>query len=147
LTPPTLGDDGAMRTLTASHRAIVVTAVGLVLSLSLVGCSQDAASPTWVGCSLGQNHGNLVAHNGRVFLAQTQGAQPGSGTPLDLPDGLTVRPAHDGQLEIVDGWGIVLFTTGTRVIVYEDGNPDTPARNRDGEFVVCHIDRYTGDVP
>jgi hypothetical protein len=132
---------------TASRRAVVATAVGLALSLSLVGCSQEAASPTWVGCSLGQNHGTLVAHNGRVFLGQTQGAQPGSGAPLDLPDGLTVRPTDDGELEIVGDGGAVLFTTGTRVIVYEDGNPDTPARNRDGEFVVCHIDRYTGDAP
>jgi hypothetical protein len=182
-----------MRTFTSSRRAVVATAVGLVLSLSLVGCSRIAAldapseavgdatldpnarstpaspspsqaastaTPTppatpdppdptpdasyeWVGCSLGQQHGNLVAEDGRPVFRHLQGDDPpGDPLPLDFPDGWEVRATDDGQLEVVDRTGVVAGITGTHVIMYEDGNPDTPARNAKGAFVVCGMNPF-----
>jgi hypothetical protein len=182
-----------MPTFTASRRAVVAAAVGLVLSLSLVGCSRVAgldapseavgaatlapsapptpaspspspavstATPTpaatpdppdptpdaseeWVGCSLGQQHGNLVAENGRpAFRFLQADGPPGPPLPLDLPEGWEVRATDDGQLEVVDRTGVVAGITGTHVIMYEDGNPATPARNAEGAFVVCGMNPF-----
>jgi hypothetical protein len=140
-------DDRAMRTPTPSRCAIVATTVGLIVSLSLVGCSRGAVeSPTsaLVGCLLLQHHGELVALNGRPVLTPLDGTWGGrSGpVPLDWPDGWTIRPADGGQLEVLDAGGSVQGTTGARVIVYTDGSIDTPEYNGDGEFVVCDADPY-----
>jgi hypothetical protein len=128
-----------MPTFTASRRAVVATALGLAMSLSLVGCSRADAPSEMVGCTLLWYDGYLVADNGRVFLTETQGARPGSGTPLDWPDDWTVRPTDDGQLEIVDGWGTVRARTGAGIVLSAVGGNDPPgtALFRDGEMVVC----------
>ena len=132
----------------ASCRAVAATALGLVLSLSLVGCAQEAASPTWVGCSLGQMHGRLVAENGRPVVRYLVPDQPDSDpVPLDWPDGWEIREIDGDQFEVKDGPFSVRVTTPARVIMYDDGNYDTPARNRDGEFVVCDMHRYEGPPP
>jgi hypothetical protein len=135
-----------MRTLTPSRRAILAAAVGLVASLSLVGCSRGAAE-SQVACLLLQFHGELVAVNGRAVLmplgANTWGGRTGP-VPLDWPDGWTIRPADGGQLEVRDPRGSVQGTTGGRVIVYTDGNPGTPEYNGDGEFVVCDANPFGG---
>jgi hypothetical protein len=132
-----------VRTLTASHRAIVATTVGLVVSIVLAACSQssplvaDAPSEA-VGCSLSQFHGDLVAENGRAVL-KTAGSNWGerAGTvPLDWPGDWTIRPTDGGQLEVVDvPTGVVLARTGTRIILLTRDYL-TPF-DRDGEFVVC----------
>lgn len=108
-----------MHTLTASRRAVVATTIGLALSISLVGCSRFGG-PTatlanrygQVGCSMVPIEGHLVAENGRAVLV---GLHIGEAVPLDLPDGLTVRPTGDGQLEIVGDTGTVLARTGERI--------------------------------
>ena len=128
-----------MHTFTASRRAVVATAGGLVLSLSLVACSQQAggAHSDVVGCSLEQFHGNLVADNGRAVFRSIQHNLPSDPVPLDVPDGWEIRATDGGQFEVLDGTGTVRVTTGTRVIVLSDGDPNSPALNVDGAFVVC----------
>ena len=128
-----------MHTLTASRRAVVAMMVGLVLSLSLVACSQLAggAHSDVVGCSLEQFHGNLVAENGRPVFRSIQHNLSSDPVPLDVPDGWEIRATDGGQFEVLDGSGTVRATTGTRVIVLSDGDPNSPALNADGTFVVC----------
>jgi hypothetical protein len=165
-----------MPTFTASRRAVVATALGLAMSLSVVACSRVAgldapteavgdaspepsaplSSPTptrtpaggptatlanrygEVGCLLLFIDGYLVADNGRVFLTETQGARPGSGTPLDFPDDWTVRPTDDGQLEIEDDTGTVRARTGAGIVLHAVSEPAGSAPwIRDGELVVC----------
>src|SRR4051794_27922423 len=99
-----------MPTFTTSRRVIVVAAIGLVLSPSLAGCSllARAAPSDFVGCSLLFIDGSLVADDGRVVLLPNQSfAAWGPRVPLDFPDGWTVRPIDDGQLEVVDDAGTV----------------------------------------
>jgi hypothetical protein len=136
---------------TSSRRAIAATTVGLMLSLSLAACSQlglGASSELMVGCSLGQNHGNLVAENGRpVFRTLPDGPSPA--VPLDLPDGWEIRATDGGQFEILDGRGVVPVvagTTGTHVIVYLDGDPNSPSRNAEGALVVCGMDPFPPEL-
>lgn len=131
-----------MHTLTTSRRAVVAMMVGLVLSLSLVACSQLAggAHRDVVGCSLEQFHGNLVAENGRPVFRSIQHNLPSDPVPLDVPDGWEIRATDGGQFEVLDGTGTVRVTTGTRVIVLPDGDPNSPALNADGAFVVCDAD-------
>jgi hypothetical protein len=137
-----------MRTLTASHRAVVVDAVGLVLSLSLVACSQTVSSAhdDVVGCSLEQFHGHLVAEDGRPVFRSIQDNLPSDPVPLDVPDGWEIRAADGGQFEVLDATGSVRVTTGTRIIVLSDGDPDSPALNADGAFVVCDADPWPMDL-
>ena len=128
-----------VRTLTGIQRAAAATALGLVLSLSLVGCSLLLAeSPTEAaGCSLAQFHGDLVADNGRVLFSNTQ---TGEAVPLDWGEGYTTRPSDGEQLEVAHiATGIVRARTGTRVILLTPWDPDGPVYNSDGEFVVCDV--------
>ena len=138
-----------MRFLTASHRAVVADAVGLVLSLSLVACSQTvrSAPDDVVGCSLEQFHGNLVAENGRPVFRSIQHNLPSDPVPLDVPDGWEIRATDGGQFEVLDATGSVRVATGTRIIVLSDGDPDSPALNADGAFVVCDADPWPMDQP
>ena len=143
-----------MPTFTASRRAVAATAGGLLLSVSLVACSQQAVGPDRdvVGCSLQQFHGNLVAENGRAVFRSIQDNLPADPVPLDVPDGWEIRATDGGQFEVLDGTGTVRVTTGTRVIVLSDGDPDSPALNEDGAFVVCDAvpwptDLDAGDAP
>jgi hypothetical protein len=131
-----------MHTLTASRRAVVAMMVSLVLSLSIVACSQLAggAQSDVVGCSLEQFHGNLVAENGRPVFRSIQHNLPVDPVPLDVPDGWEIRATDGGQFEVLDGTGTVRVTTGTRVIVLSDGDPNSPTLNADGAFVVCDAD-------
>jgi hypothetical protein len=148
-----------MPTFTASRRAVVATALGLVLSISLIACSPDPGPPAGpsggppvgppgpaatlanrygqVGCSMTDVDGFLVAENGRVVLVYSN---IGGGFPLDLPDGLTVRTADDGELEIVDGAGTVRARTGESIKLYAAGDPVQGGSPwvRDGELVVCN---------
>jgi hypothetical protein len=182
-----------MPTFTSSRRAIAATALGLAISLSLVGCSRIAgldapseavadatlepsapptpaspspsqavstptptpaatpdptydATPTTTGssgdgvaCSLLFIDGDLVADNGRVILANSREGPP---VPLVWPDGWTVRPTDDGQLEVVDDTGTVRTRTGEAIklegIVDPRGGGYGPWV-RDGELVVCPI--------
>jgi hypothetical protein len=142
-----------MPRFTSSRRAIAATTVGLVLSLSLAACSQGSAlvapSEEWVGCSLGQIHGNLIAVNGRPLFQSLPDDPPRDPVPLDLPDGWEIRATDGGQFEVLDGTGIlavVAGTTGTHVIAYSDGNPDTPAFNADGALVVCAMDPFPPEL-
>jgi len=137
-----------MRTLTASHRAVVASAVGLVLSLSLVACSQTVSSAPddVVGCSLAQFHGNLVAEDGRPVFRSIQHDLPSDPVPLDVPDGWEIRATDGGQFEVLDATGSVRVTTGTRIIVLSDGDPNSPALNADGAFVVCDADPWPMDL-
>ena len=143
-----------MHTLTASHRAVLADAVGLVLSLSLGACSQtvSGAHDDGVGCSLEQFHGNLVAENGRPVFRSIQHNLSSDPVPLDVPDGWEIRATDGGQFEVLDGTGTVRVTTGTRVIVLSDGDPNSPALNGDGALVVCDAapwptDLDPGDAP
>ena len=142
-----------MHTFTASRRAVVATSVGLVLSLSLVACSRTVAdAPNDVACSLQQFHGDLVAENGRPVFRSIQHNLPSDPVPLDVPDGWEIRATDGGHFEILDGTGTVRVTTGTRVIVLSDGDPNSPALNADGAFVVCEAvpwptDLDSGDAP
>ena len=139
-----------MHTFTASRRAVVATAVGIVLSLSLVACSPLAggAHSGVVGCSLEQFHGTLVAENGRPVFRSIQHNLPSDPVPLDLPDGWEIRATDGGQFEVLDGTGTVRVTTGTSVIVLSDGDPNSPALNADGAIVVCDaIPRPTDPDP
>jgi hypothetical protein len=154
MTPPTMGDDRGMHRFTASRRAMVATAGGLVLSLSLVACSQLAggAQRDVVGCSLEQFHGNLVADDGRAVFRSIQHNLPSDPVPLDVPDGWGIRATDGGQFEVLDGTGTVRVTTGTRVIVLSDGDPNSPVLNVEGAFVVCDAvpwppDLDPGDAP
>jgi hypothetical protein len=127
-----------MRTVTASRRAVIAAAVGLVLSVSLGACSQlGIGAPKPVGCSLVFIFGDLVADNGRVVLANRNGNLP---VPLDWPDGWTVRPTDDGQLEVVDDTGTALARTGEGIklegVVDPRGGGYGPWI-RDGTLVVC----------
>ena len=129
-----------MSTLVTSRRSIVAMAVGLVVSLSLGGCSQlvaDAPSEAVVGCTLLWYDGYLVADNGRAVLAESQGDR--SGTPLIWPDRWMVRPIDDGQLEVVDVTGTVRARTGKGIVLSAVGGNDPPgtALFRDGAMVVC----------
>jgi hypothetical protein len=140
-----------MHTSTAPRRAVVATALGLVLSLSLGACTQlglVAPSELIVGCSLYQYHGNLVAENGRPVFRTLQDDIPPDPVPLDLPDGWEIRATDGGQFEVLDGTGVVGVvrgTTGTHVIVLSDGDP-TPALNADGELVVCAMDPFPPEL-
>ena len=143
-----------MHTVTGSRGAVVATASVLVLSVSLVACSKLAggAHREVVGCSLEQFHGNLVAENGRAVFRSIQHNLPSDPVPLDVPDGWEIRATDGGQFEVLDGTGTVRVTTGTRVIVLSDGDPDSPALNGDGAFVVCDAvpwptDLDPGDAP
>jgi hypothetical protein len=185
-----------MDTFTVSRRAVVAMALGLAMSLSLVGCSRVAgidapseavrdatnepsappspanpspsplepSSPTptrtpgggptatsarfsdapsaLVGCLLWQSHGNLVAENGRPVFRTLQSDIPPDPVPLDVPDGWEIRATDGGQFEVLDGNGVVRATTGTRVIVLSDADPNTPGLNADGALVVCAMDSY-----
>ena len=137
-----------MRTLTASHRAVVADAVGLVLSISLVACSQTVSSAhdAVAGCSLEQFHGNLVAENGRPVFRSIQHNLPSDPVPLDVPDGWEIRATDGGQFEVLDATGSVRVTTGTRIIVLSDGDHNSPALNADGAFVVCDADPWPMDL-
>lgn len=143
-----------MPTFTASRRAVVATVGGLVLSLLLVACSQLAggAHSDVVGCSLEQFHGNFDADNGRAVFRSIQHNLPSDPVPLDVPDGWEIRATDGGQFEVLDGTGTVRVTTGTRVIVLSDGDPNSPALTVDGAFVVCDVvpwptDLDPGDAP
>ena len=139
---------------TASRGAVVATASRLVLSLSLVACSQLAgrAQSDVAGCSLEQFHGNLDADNGRAVFRSIQHNLPSDPVPLDAPDGWEIRATDGGQFEVLDSTGTVRVTTGTRVIVLSDGDPNSPALNGDGAFVMCDAvpwptDLDPGDAP
>ena len=133
-----------MRTLIASRRAVVATAVGLAMALSLGGCSQAPVRET-VGCSLEQFHGDLVAEDGRPVFVSIQHNLPPKPVPLDLPDDWEIRATNRGQLEVLAGSGAVAATTGTRVIMLTDGDPNTPSRIG-GAFVLCAISPYPMDL-
>ena len=137
-----------MNSFTASPRAVVAIAGGLVLSLSLVACSQLAggAHSDVVGCSLEQFHGNLVAENGRVVFRSIQHNLSSDPVPLDVPDGWEIRVTDGGQFEVLDGTGTVRVTTGTRVIVLSDGDPNSPALTAGGAFVVCDAVPWPTDL-
>jgi hypothetical protein len=128
----------------ASRRAVVATACVVVLSFSLGACARPAAgSPgEFVGCSLQQFHGNLVAENGRAVFRSIQDNLPPAPVPLDVPDGWEIRATDGGQFEVVDDTGGVRVTTGTRVILLSDGDPDSPTLNADGAFVLCAADPW-----
>jgi hypothetical protein len=144
-----------MRTFTASRRAVVATAVGVVLALSLVACSRKtvmSAPDAVFGCSLQQFHGNLVAETGRPVFRSIQDNLPPDPVPLDVPAGWEVRATDGGQFEVVDATGRVRVTTGTQIILMTDGDPDSPTVNDDGAFVVCDAvpwptDLDAGDAP
>jgi hypothetical protein len=139
-----------MHTSTTSRRAGVITAVGVVLFLSLSACSilpVSGAPTALVGCALWQSHGNLVAENERPVFRSIQHDIPPDPVPLDVPDGWEIRATDGGQFEVLDGTGARRATTGTRVIVLSDADYDTPLLNADGALVVCDIYRYTGDAP
>ncbi len=125
-------------TFTACRRAVIATAVGLVLSLSLAACAQlGVGTPGPVGCSLVFIFGDLVADNGRVVLANWDQNRL---VPLDWPDGWTVRPTDDGPLEVVDDTGTVRARTGEGVKLEGVGDPRGGGYGpwiRDGELVVC----------
>ena len=99
-----------------------------------------------VGCSLEQFHGNLVAENGRPVFRSIQHNLPSDPVPLDVPDGWEIRATDGGQFEVLDATGSVRVTTGTRIIVLSDGDPDSPALNADGAFVVCDADPWPMDL-
>jgi hypothetical protein len=127
-----------MPTSTASRRALVATALGLSLPLSLaafVGISQMAdARREEVGCSLLWINGYLVADNGQVALVKSSIGN----VSLDWPDGWTVRRTYDGQLEIVEGMGTVRARTGEGIVLMGVSDPDGSGPwIRDGELVVC----------
>lgn len=129
-----------MHTLIASRGAVVATAVGLVLSLSLVACSPTVRGedPNVVGCSLEQFHGDLVAMFGRPVFRSIQGNLLPFPVPLHLPDGWEIRATDGGQFEVLDRTGTVLVTTGTRVILTAAGR-DRPGL---GGFAVCSAHPY-----
>ena len=130
-----------MRTFTACRRAVVATALGLVLSLALVACSQlGVGAPSDVRCSLLVIPGDLVADNGRVVLLGTHAITetPWRPVPLDWPDGWTVRPTDDGQLEVVEDTSTVRARTGAGIVLSAVADPaGSGAWVRDGELVVC----------
>lgn len=143
-----------MHMFTAARRAVVATAVGVVLSLVLVACSQTVPpdDDDVVGCSLQQFHGDLVAESGRPVFRSLQDNLPPDPVPLDVPDGWEIRATDGGQFEVLDATGRVRVTTGTRIIVLSDGDPASPALNADGAFVVCDAvpwppDLDPGDAP
>jgi hypothetical protein len=78
--------------------------------------------------------GYLVADNGRVILAESQGGR--SGTPLTWPDGWTVRPLDGGQLEIMDAAGTVQARTGEGIVFTARSGMGGPLY-RDGALEVC----------
>ena len=78
--------------------------------------------------------GYLVADNGRVILAESQGDR--SGTPLTWPDGWTVRPIDGGQLEIVDVTGTVHSRTGEGIVFTVVTDTGGPVYS-DGALEVC----------
>jgi hypothetical protein len=78
--------------------------------------------------------GYLVADNDRVVLAESQGDR--SGTPLTWPDGWTVRPIGDGQLEIADVGGTVQARTGDGIVFTARSGMGGPLY-RDGALEVC----------
>lgn len=131
-----------MRTLTACCRAVVPAALGLVLSVSLVACAQlGIGAPRHVSCSLLFIPGDLVADDGRVvLLAGHEIIEPPYGRPvsLDWPDGWTVRPADDGELEVVDTTGALRARTGAGIVLFGVADPDGSGPwIRDGALVVC----------
>lgn len=128
-----------MHTVAASRGTVVATALGLAMSLSLVGCSARIAP---AGCLLWQSHGDLVAENGRPVFRSIQHDIPPDPVPLDLPDGWEIRATADGQFEVLDETGAVQAATGMRVVVLSDADIDTPLVNADGALVVCEIDPY-----
>ena len=126
-----------MHTFTSSRRAVLATAVGMVLSLALVACSADRSA-----CSLLFIFGDLVADNGRVVLVSSNVGEVNRPVPLDWPDGWTVRPTDDGRLEVVDDTGTVRARTGEGIKLegVVDPRPGTSGPwIRDGELVVCPI--------
>lgn len=134
-----------MRRLMASRRAMVSTAVGLAMALSLSGCSQLVGGAPNGVCSLEQFHGNLLAEDGRPVFRSIQHNLPSDPVPLDVPDGWEIRATDGGQFEVLDGTGAVRVITGTRVIMLTDGDPNTPALNGRGAFVVCAINPYPNE--
>ena len=78
--------------------------------------------------------GYLVADNGRVILAESQGGR--SGTPLTWPDGWAVRPIDGGQLEIVDVTRTVRARTGEGIVFTARSGMGGPVY-RDGAMAVC----------
>jgi len=124
-----------MPTLTASRRAVLAIAVGLVLPLALGACSDDRSV-----CSLRFIEGDLVADDGRVVLVHPNLVEENHLVPLDWPDGWTVRPTDDGQLEVVDDSGTVLARTGEGIKLEGVADPHGSGPwIRDGELVVCPI--------
>lgn len=129
-----------MRTLIASRRAVVATAVGLAMALSLGGCSRAPVQETRA-CSLEQFHGNLVVEDGRPVFVSIQHNLPPKPVPLDFSDGWEIRATDGGQFEVLDGTGTVRMTTGSRVILFTDSDPKTFKVTVRG-FVVCSIGPY-----
>jgi hypothetical protein len=139
-----------MRSLIASRRAVVAAALGLAMSLSLVGCSRiaglDARPRAHSGCSLWQSHGVLVSENGRPVFRSIQHDIPPEPLPLDVPDRWEIRATDGGQFEVLDHTGTIRATTGTRVVVLGDYDPNTPTVNADGALAVCMIDSFPEDL-
>jgi hypothetical protein len=140
-------DDRCMPTRTALRRAVVAASLGLLVVVTLAACARPVGSSrsALVGCSLFQHHGNLIAENGRPVFRSIQHDLPPDPVPLDLPDGWEIRATDGGQFEILDATGRVQVTTGTRIIVLSDGDPDSPALNADGALVVCAADPWLRD--
>ena len=121
--------------------------LALVLVAMLVaGCGFATATPdprtVQVGCSLRQDHGNLVAQNGEAVLQPLGdwGAGAAIVTP-DWPEGWTIAgPADDGQLGVLDSDGSLVVRTGTHIIVYTSDYLNE--FNRDGEYIVCGANSY-----
>jgi hypothetical protein len=128
-----------MPTSTASRRALVATALGLSLPLSLaafLGISQLAdARREAVNCSLRWIDGFLVADSGRVALVKSSVGD----VSLDWPDGWTVRRTYDSLLEVVDGMSTVRARTGEHIVLIGVSDPASFEHPwiHGGELVVC----------
>ena len=139
----TLGgtNNSAMRTFTASRRAIVATTVGLVLSLSLAACSQNSRSwwlmlraSVWAARFCSSTVISLPK-TAEWFLRLPWQLGLAPCRPTGLAIGRSVQQTT-GRFEVVDvPTGSVLARTGTRVILLTSDYQEP--FNREGEFVVC----------
>lgn len=127
-----------MSTLVPSRRALVATALALVVSLSLAACSSGA-----VGCLLAQYHGTLAAENGELVVKTLGDNWDGRTTVrLHWPDGWTVLPTDGREFAVLDDRGTLRVRTGTRVILLHPGDRDGPVFDGDGAFMVCDATEY-----
>lgn len=92
-----------------------------------------------VACSLTFVFGDLVAENGRVVLATSPNFSPywDYPVPLEWPDGTTIRPTDDGQVEVVDDSDAVRARTGTFVQLDAAGTSGGSILFRGEDLVIC----------